>query len=102
MIIIEFEENIKNNEKILLNYRDINNDNWQYLYIDLETLNLLISYVGIISINRFTNKNITSDNGTLSEDIAINYCGSEIIVSCAPYLSKYSHSKFVLENLIQI
>ena len=41
MLFIEFDTNIKNGLNIL-KYRNIDDNIWYYLYIDIQTLNLLL------------------------------------------------------------
>lgn len=55
MLLIEFEEHITDGLNIL-KYINVEHDNWYYLYIDIETLNLLVTNFGIITTKRVPNK----------------------------------------------
>jgi hypothetical protein len=46
MLLIEFEEEIY--ETICVKYRNIDEDNWYYLYMDVITLHLLIGKMTIV------------------------------------------------------
>ena len=81
MLLIEFKENIKYGLN-LLKYRNIEDENWYYLYIDIETLNLLLIKFGIISTKRVPTQNICLDNPSTSKYININYCGASINLYC--------------------
>jgi hypothetical protein len=81
MLLIEFEENLKYGLNIL-KYRNITDDNWYYLYIDIETLNLLVSNFGIISTLRMPTQYICADNPSTSKTINIKYCNAPIEFYC--------------------
>jgi len=51
MLFVEFSKNL-NQDMNILKYKDVNDDNWYYLYIDIETLVILIINYGIISTNK--------------------------------------------------
>ena len=55
MLFIEFQTNINSGINIL-KYRNINDDIWYYLYIDIETLSLLVTNYGIISTYKIPTK----------------------------------------------
>ena len=63
---------------MVLIYRNINDDIWYYLYIDIETLNLLVTHYGIISTYKITN----CDNPTTSNIIKLKYCDTDIQLYC--------------------
>ena len=71
MIFIEFDCNFNNN---IIKYKNIDDDNWYYLYINIETLNLLINNFGIIYTN--------CDNPSTSRTIDLKYCGADIKMIC--------------------
>ena len=81
MLLIEFEENITDGLNIL-KYRDIDDAQWYYLYIDILSLTLLITNFGIISTKRTPTKSICIDNYSTSKKININYCGASIDLYC--------------------
>ena len=51
MILIEFETNLDSGVVNILKYKSINEDKWHFLFIDIETLNLLIT--NFVNINNF-------------------------------------------------
>lgn len=85
MIIIEFSENILSGLN-QIRYRNVDEFEWSYLDIDIETLHLLLKHFGIISTKRFatrlTKPTICIDNPTTSKTIDINYCGASIQLCC--------------------
>ena len=81
MIFIEFQINLTDKLNIL-KYKNINDDNWYYLYIDIETLNLLILNYGIISTQKIPTKYTNSDNLTTSKYIKLKYCNADINLYC--------------------
>ena len=94
MLFIEFQQNLNSGLNIL-RYRNVDDESWYYLYIDIETLNLLILNFGIISTCRNPTKYICCDNPSTSKTISLKYCGSEIKLCCGnkdsfylPYLEQ--------------
>lgn len=81
MLLIEFEEHLIDGLNIL-KYRNVEDNNWYYIYIDIETLNLLVTNFGIISTKRFPTQNICLDNPSTSKHINIKYCGASIELYC--------------------
>jgi hypothetical protein len=81
MLFIEFQTNINDGINIL-KYRTINDDSWYYLYIDIETLNLLIHNFGIISTYKFPTIYTNCDNPSTSRTINLKYCGADIKMCC--------------------
>jgi hypothetical protein len=81
MLFIEFQTNINHGMNIV-KYRNINDDVWYYLHMDIETLNLLISNYGIISTYKIPTKFTNCDNPTTSKIINIKYCGADIQLCC--------------------
>jgi hypothetical protein len=81
MLFIEFQTNINSCNNIL-KYRNINDDIWYYLYIDIETLNLLVTNYGIISTYKIPTKITNCDNPTTSKIIKLKYCDSDIELYC--------------------
>ena len=81
MLFIEFQTNINSGINIV-KYRNINDDIWYYLYIDIETLNLLVTNYGIISTYKIPTKNTNCDNITTSNIIKLKYGGADIQLCC--------------------
>ena len=88
MLFIEFEINLNSGLNIL-KYRNINDDIWYYLYIDIETLNLLVINYGIISTCKISTKFTNCDNPTTSKIIKLKYCGADIQLYCNNNTSFY-------------
>jgi hypothetical protein len=96
MLFIEFQINLKYGLNIL-KYRNINDDNWYYLYIDIETLNLLVTNYGIISTYKIPTELTNPDNQTTSNIINIKYCGADIQLLCrnnAPFYIPYIEQNY--------
>lgn len=74
MIFIEFQPNL-NYRSNLIKYRDIHASNWYYLYLDIETLNLLVTNYGVITTFKFP-------TSFTSKIIELNYCGADIQLFC--------------------
>ena len=82
MLLIEFDTNLNYGENIL-KYKNINDDNWHYLYIDIKTLNLLVRIFGIRATMRYPTLPISCDNLFTCRNIDyIKYCGAEIEMYC--------------------
>jgi len=75
MLFIEFQTNL-NYGLNFLKYRNIDDDIWYYLYIDIETLNLLVTNYKIPT--KITN----CDNPTTSKISKLKYCGDDIQLCC--------------------
>lgn len=88
MLIIEFQINLNYGVNIL-KYRNIEDDIWYYLYIDIETLNLLVTNYGIISTYKIPTIFTNCDNQTTSKIIKLQYCGSDIQLCCGNNTSFY-------------
>ena len=81
MLLIEFEEKLTHGLNIL-KYRNIEDENWYYLYIDIKTINLLISNFGIIYTKRIPSQNVCIDNPSTSKNITIDFCRAKINMHC--------------------
>ncbi len=104
MLLVEFPMNIQQNW-VVIKYRDMNDDNmWHLMEIDIETLHLLLSNFGIIGLRRMPMNKIISDNGTLSPDIKVNFCGASITMPCCPFaLSAYDRClPFLVQDFADI
>lgn len=82
MIFIEFSIELNYMDTNILKYRNVNDDIWYYLYIDIETLNLLVLNYGIISTYKILTKYTNCDNETTSKIIKLKYCGCPIKLYC--------------------
>ena len=85
MIFIEFQPNLKDGMNII-KYKNVNDYEWYYLEIDLETLNLLITNFGVISTYKIPTIKTNCDNMSTSKEIKLKYCGANIIINCNPKL----------------
>jgi hypothetical protein len=81
MLFIEIQQEWKHNVNII-KYRNIHEDDWYYMYIDIETLNLLIQNFGIISTVRKPTGLTNCDNLSTGNKIKIKYCGANIELFC--------------------
>ena len=81
MILVEIPENFSQGENII-KYKDVDDLDWYYLHIDIETLNLLINNFGILSTRRIPTKKIILDNATTGRECMLNYCGAKISLQC--------------------
>ena len=88
MLFIEIPICLSSGQNII-KYRNIRDDSWYYLYIDIETLNLLIMNFGIISTYRIPGKKSTCDNPTTGTIVKVNYCGADIEMHCGSKLGGY-------------
>jgi hypothetical protein len=52
------------------------------MYLDIETLNLLINNFGIISTYKTPTRCTSCDNQTTGKDILLKYCGADIQIGC--------------------
>jgi len=81
MLLIEFQTNLSSGFNVL-KYRNVDDDNWYYLHIDVETLHLLLQQYGVISTHKIPTKHTNCDNPTTSKTIKLKYCGAEIQMYC--------------------
>ena len=81
MLLIEFNESLSDDLNIL-RYRNVEENKWYYLNIDIETLHLLLLNFGIYSTKIIPNKKINIDNLTTSKNIIVKYCGAKIEIYC--------------------
>ncbi len=88
MLFIEFQINLNSGLNIV-KYRNIDDEIWNYLYIDIETLNLLLTNYGIISTCKNPTQITNCDNPTTSKIIELKYCGADIQLHCGNNTSFY-------------
>jgi len=98
MLIIEFERIITDTEVIYLRYRNTQDTHiqWNYMNIDFNTLNLLLSNYGVISVIRIPNKPILLDNETFGTDIKLNVCNADAILDFR--LNKLYKTNWLIQN----
>lgn len=91
MILIEFDENI--GDEIIVKYKNINDDKWYYLIMDLLTLNNLINNYGCVSTKIYNKTNINCDNPTTGKEINVKYHKANISMFCNKTINsgKYLH-----------
>jgi hypothetical protein len=77
-------------------YRHVHDNTWQYLYIDIKTLDLLIKNFGIIATKRTSISNIMIDSPITNTSIDIKYCGASIMLYCKNRDVSMSSSKALL------
>jgi hypothetical protein len=88
MLMIEFRKNFTYGGLNILRYRDIDGGcSWNYLFIDLETLTLLLANFSIpFNDNRLFVDGFNVDYDipilTIPEKIKVDYCGAEIELKC--------------------
>ena len=87
MLLVEFEKNINEN-LFIIRYKNINTEEWYFLYIDIETLNLLLQNFGIISMLKIPTLLCSADNPMTGPKITIKYFKAEINMNCY-----YNHCK---------
>ena len=78
MLLIEFNKNFNG----IIHYRNVDDDKWNKLNIDIEILNLLISNFGIISTIIIQPPCINIDNPSTGTEICMKYCGADISLHC--------------------
>ena len=81
MIIFEFDTNLKEINN-MVKYRNIDDDIWYYLYLNIETLNLLLFNFGIFSTLKMPTKDAYCDNPYSGREINVKYCGADIKLYC--------------------
>ena len=80
MLLIEFEENQICGLNIL-KYRNVEDNMWHYLYIDIETL----KNFGIISTKKMPGQHSNS------KQIHMFFCNAPISLSCREKNTRFSH-----------
>ena len=79
MILIEFNPNFKSKQN-LIKYKAINEIKYHFLYVDLETINLLLINYGIVSkFNSYNKTSILKFSGREDIDnVKIKHFGTEV------------------------
>jgi hypothetical protein len=97
MLFIEFPIDLDCGNNII-KYRDVSDESWYYIYMDLETLNLLIQNYGIISTYKIPTRFTNADNPTTSTIVKIKYCGAAIELYCHDNTSPHLALKYIEQN----
>ena len=82
MLFIEFPIELTHGNTNIVKYRNINDNSWYYMYMDVETLNLLVQNYGIVGTKRMPTGFTNADNGTTSNVIKLSYSGAAIEFHC--------------------
>lgn len=95
MLFIEFQTEFNYGNDNILKYRNVNDNDWYYMYIDIETLNLLVENFGIVSATQIPTIYRCIDNPSTGKEINFKYCGANIKLKCGndtpfylPYLEQ--------------
>ena len=89
MLLIEFSCNLTTDGLNLLKYRHVDCADWYYLYIDIETLNLLLQNFGIMSTLKIPTQPVNIDNLSTGELIRVKYCDAPILLYCGNNAAMY-------------
>jgi len=81
MLFVEFPVDLKYGPNVL-KYREVDGEDWYYLYADIEIITILITNFGIISTKKIPMVYTCCDNLTTSKDIKLQYCGADLEISC--------------------
>lgn len=81
MLFVEFQPKLNSGLNII-KYRNVDDDSWYWMYIDIETLNLLITNYGIVSTYKKPTQYTNCDNLTTTKNIKLKYCGADIQLKC--------------------
>ena len=90
MLLIEFDPNLKYGFTNIIKYRHVEEDSWYYLYIDVETLHLLLYNFGILSTWRIPTKAICLDTPITGKKIKCKYCNALIELLCGNNLHYFN------------
>ena len=95
MLFVEFQREFNYGYDNILKYRDVNEEDWYYMYIDIETLNILVKNFGIISTVKIPTRFTNADNESTGKEINLKYCGADIKLNCE------NNTKFYLPYIEQ-
>jgi hypothetical protein len=96
MLLVDIPVYIDSGDKNIIRYRNVESEEWFYMYMDIETIHLLVENYGIISTIQVPTRYRCCDNPTTGKNIILNYCGANIELHCG------NNSKFDLSLLDQI
>ena len=107
MLLLEFDPIITNPEKIHIKYREANEKTdkieWKYMFVDFQTLCQLIQLFGITSVIKLRPQTLIYHSESISDEIKLNYCGTNIRVSCGKdsghKYNPYNNFPFSLRNV---
>ena len=64
---------------------------WNYMYVNMETLALLLHHYGVVSTKHLPGKKyVNLDNGTTGRQIQMKFCGADIMIECK---GKYNYNE---------
>jgi hypothetical protein len=87
MLIVEFCKQLTSG-KNEIRYRNTNEIEWQYMYVDVETLHLLLLNFGVNATTYYPTETLNKpyicvDNpSTTSDPVNVSYCGASIEFKC--------------------
>lgn len=83
MLFIEFPMHLQPTNN-LIKYKEVTGtDGWQYMYLDLETLNLLLFHFGTRATTRpHPTQQCSCDNESTGFMVTAKYCGTPIKMIC--------------------
>ena len=95
MLLVDIPYYLYSGETNIVKYRNTDDEDWYYMYMDIETINLLLQNYGIISTVQVPGIYRCCDNPTTGKIVNLNYCGAKIILECR------NNTKFDLNHLEQ-
>ena len=95
MLLVDIPKYIEYGDKNIVKYRDVESEEWFYIYMDIETINLLVQNYGIIATVQVPTIYRSCDNPTTGNYFKLNYCGAELELYCG------NNTKFYLPHLEQ-
>ncbi len=95
MLLLGIPEYIEYGNKNVVKYRNVESEEWFYIYMDIETINLLLRNYGVISTKQIPSVYRCCDNPTTGKTVRLNYCGAKLQIECG------NDSKFYLPVLEQ-
>lgn len=100
MLFIEFPLKLKFGEQNIVKYRNIDDDIWYYMYMDIETIHKLIQNFGVVSMRKMPAQFTNADSPTTGTTINVTYCGAKVQLDCSSGFQKlYAHA---LQNIEQV
>jgi hypothetical protein len=80
MLIIDFPTNLMEQNN-LIKYKNIKEDDWYYMYIDMDILCLLLFNFGMVSTVTLPGiKPACCDNPSTGKKCCVKYCGADITI----------------------
>lgn len=81
MLFIEFQHFVTNTNN-LIRYKEVHSEEWYYMYVDIDTLSILVANYGIISTRKIPTKVTNCDNYSTSREIKLLYHNAPISFYC--------------------